>query len=184
MIPNLLTKSSNWKKEADKILNNSDLLKVLRKYGEVEFTGSYSYDLMLCPDVDMFLILDTLSKTNVKSIVDALIDQGFWNRIKYTNFLEFPHTRYNNSFYIGLKADINGITWKMDIWLVSKDSVTDFRENWVTDKLTNESKLTILNLKKNKKVDESSYDIYNAVLNHQIKTYKDFLKWKVSKKSD
>ncbi len=184
MKPDLLTESSTWKKEADKVLNESDLLKILKKYGDVEFTGSYSYDLILCPDVDMVLTLDDLTKANVKSIVDALIDQGFWNRIKYANFLEFPHAKYNNSFYIGLKADVYEITWKMDIWVVSKDPVADYRENWVVDKLSEESKLTILNLKKNKKVDESSYDIYDAVLKHQIKTYEDFLKWKLIKKSD
>lgn len=183
MKPDLLAESSNWKKEADKVLIGSDLLKILKRYGESEFTGSYAYDLMTCSDVDIFLALNDLTRANVKAIVDALIDQGFWNRIKYANFLEFPHAKYNNAFYIGLKADINKITWKIDIWIVSKDSVTGFRDNWILDKINEESKLTILTLKKAKKKNESSYDIYDAVLNHQIKTYDDFTKWQMSKSS-
>lgn len=54
MPTDLLIKSLNWKKDATKVLKDSNLLELLKKHGEVEFTGSYAYDLMLCSDVDIF----------------------------------------------------------------------------------------------------------------------------------
>lgn len=49
----LLKQSNKWKQEATKLLGKSGLENILKKFGEVEFTGSYAADLMLGGDGDV-----------------------------------------------------------------------------------------------------------------------------------
>lgn len=179
---NLVDEATKWKENADTVIKNSKLLNTLQEFGKVEFTGSYSYNLMTSSDIDVFLIVEKPSKDKIKLLVDKFIDQGFWNRIKYANFLDTYHPRYKDSFYVGLKTDINNITWKVDVWIVSEDSINTYRINWILERLNDSSKVTILDLKKKKTSAESSYDIYDAVLNHNIDTIEDFRRWKLSLK--
>ncbi|TSC86819.1 MAG: hypothetical protein G01um101416_584 [Microgenomates group bacterium Gr01-1014_16] len=173
MSNSLLAQSAKLKKQADKILFKSDLVKILEKFGKVEFTGSYNYDLILNPDIDLYLVVDEPNKKITQDLVNQFIDQGFWNRIKYADFVNFPYPNalesLNKSFYIGLKANINDLEWKVDIWIVSAKQSEDFRYPWIKQKLDANTKSIILNLKNDpNRGSITSFAIYDAVLNNGV----------------
>ncbi len=53
----ILIKSQSIKKEAEELLSKYKVLETLRKFGEVQFTGSYELDLMYKKDIDLSLLM-------------------------------------------------------------------------------------------------------------------------------
>lgn len=163
-----VNKANNLKKEAGKILQESNLIEILKRFGSPVFTGSYQYNLMTSADIDIYLVVDSPSKIVVKQPIDFFIDQGYWNRIKYADFLNFPHPRegdiLNSSFYIGLKRDIGDKEWKVDIWVITKDQESKLDFSWMKD-ISEQQREKILEMKANKEIlGLTSFEIYKNVL--------------------
>lgn len=173
----LTQESDSWKQEAEDLLAKSKLNDVLDHYGETIITGSFSYDLMLSPDIDIYLITESPEQTST-SLLQELIKQRFWNGYLFYDWLHFrsnKHPGFPKSFYVGLKATHNNHRWKVDIWTLNSDAYHEKDDDWVSAKLTNETKALILKLKKernDKHLDIPSYQIYDAVLNHGTNSLK------------
>lgn len=163
----LLNKASSLKKEAELILRESKLIEVLMRFGTPTFTGSYQYNLMTSRDIDVYLVEEKLDKTDVKNLVSKLIDQGYWNRIKYADFFNFTHPtddNLNGSFYVGLKRGHGEGEWKVDICIVTKDQEAKLDYPWLKN-ISEQQRDEILEAKFNKEISGlTSFEIYKKVL--------------------
>jgi len=176
----LLQQSKQWHKEADDLITKSKLLNILESLGEVHFTGSYKYDLMLGPDIDVLLVSQN-PENAAQNLLDTLIKQRYWNGYKFYDWENFDmpkHPEYPKAYYVGTKITFNEHRWKTDIWIVEKFP-SNIDNSWIEEKAKGDKKLRILEFKKER--DEynpsiSSYDIYDAVINNNIYSFRDLNK--------
>lgn len=69
--------SGELRRDTEALLDESGLLRRLEAFGEVVLTGSYRYDLMTVPDVDLCLVSPDAGLRLASDIASALIAQGF-----------------------------------------------------------------------------------------------------------
>lgn len=180
MTISLQTQSRMWQEEANKLLDNSQLYPILSKLGEVKFTGSYAYDLMLDADIDIYVIVpNSTAKSSALKALNALIEQNYWNGYLFYDFVSHGskyHPSFPKSYYVGLKADYADHRWKVDVWF-GEDETLSHNNDWIGQSLNDESKNTILEIKKARNNGEfrvDSHKIYEAVLKQNIKSVSEF----------
>ena len=177
---NLIEQSKQWHNEAEDLIANSKLLEILKSFGEVYFTGSYKYDLMLGPDIDFLLVCQD-PETAAQNLINKLIKQRYWNGYKFYDWEHFDmpkHPDYPKAYYVGTKVTYNEHRWKTDIWIVNKFP-SNIDNSWIEEKAKGDKKLKILEFKKERDDNNSSvssYDIYDAVINKNIKSFEDLKK--------
>lgn len=182
---NLLDESKWWKNEADGLLADSRLLDILKSYGKTYFSGSYKYDLMLGPDIDFLLVCNT-PEISAQNLHKELIKQRFWNGYKFYDWDHFhspKHLEYPQAYYVGTKVTYKENRWKTDIWIVNKFP-QNIDDSWIIDNAKDDKKLTILEFKKARNennINISSYDIYDAVINKNVRSFEDLKKQILSK---
>lgn len=156
-------KAAAYKKDAAALLKKSKLIELLSRFGKVHFTGSYAYDLMLNPDIDIYLETENPSRETAKKILDALIDQGVWNGYMFFDWKKFRRPQFPKSYYLGLKIDWLGKRWKVDIWLFAQIPTKLLTLEKLLRTSDGETRLKILKQKEYKNItrsDKSSFEIY------------------------
>lgn len=182
----LLSETIRWQEIAKELLEESTLLSFLKERGEVYFTGSYRYGLLMSADIDIYVLHPQAGKEQTLSMLMALIDQGYWNVYFYGDWVNFRADDMPLGHYIGLKRDFSGARWKVDIWNVSKveSSYLEYNE-WIERSLTSEKREIILAIKKaniENKWNLSSVTVYNAVLAGKVSNIEEFRSQFVNRK--
>lgn len=163
----LESQASHLKKDGALLMNKSRLLELLGCFGKVHTTGSYTYDLMLDPDIDIYLELQDPSRESAKAILNALIDQGFWNGYKFFDWKKFRRPQFPKGYYLGLKNDWKDKRWKIDIWLfkrIPKKFLALEKQLLAIDKKTRLEILKQKDQRTKKHLKKSSYEIYKEIL--------------------
>ena len=172
-----------WHEEADKLLDYSQIYSLLSRIGEVKMVGSYDYNLMLGPDLDIYVIVPKdMAKVAALDALKQLIKQNYWNGYLYYDFVKHSsknHPGFPKAYYVGVKSDFSGNRWKVDIWFGQEDTLR-VSNDWIKDKLNDENKKLILKLKAARNDGEiiaNSHDIYLAVLRNNVKDVEEFQNW-------
>lgn len=171
-----------WKLAANHLIQDSGLINTLKQHGEVQFTGSYHYNLMLSPDIDIYLVRSRPNISFVKTLLSEFINQGWWQSYELGNFFDdkfrIPNWQWlPKGFYIQLKNDYEDRRWKVDIWVLSKSEMN--KRSWNT-RLTNlsvDQRRAVLELKKARLdgvIDNTVHHIYEAVLYKGVTNIKQF----------
>ncbi|HTK03193.1 MAG TPA: hypothetical protein VL401_00285 [Alphaproteobacteria bacterium] len=154
---------------ADKILKDTNLVSTLSKYGEVEITGSYKYDLMVAPDIDIIVTTSDPKESSFAALKD-LINQRLFQKYQYGDFVKFPKKNRPNGYIVVLILEIEDIKWEIEIWFLTEKSEKAKEIDYLMENLNEDSRKTILKMKEDKetrginKKDISSTEIYEAVL--------------------
>jgi len=173
--------SKNIKSIAQEILDKTNIVKILNKYGEVIIGGSYKYDLMWGPDIDINVICKDTRESSVATLSE-LIDLRLFQKYEYGDFVKFPRENRIKSYIMPLILPYNNQKWEIEVWFFDEYPTRQQEIDELIDKnLTEESKETILKLKQQR--DESgdskhaisSTDIYKQVLINGIKDYSDII---------
>lgn len=69
--------SQKTKQEADSLLEYGNVLAVLQKYGKVVVTGSYKYDLMWGPDIDLVVLTNKPEESAFNALKDFIEQRNF-----------------------------------------------------------------------------------------------------------
>ena len=182
--------ASQLKFEAEKLLEKTKILNIIKKFGDIKLTGSFSYDLMTWRDIDICLIINELSKDNVFSIASEIGKIDSVGSIYYRN--EYVMRTEGNPLAIFLCIELflkDNIKWKIDILISSEqvvNSVID-KSKFITDKLNDSYRKSILEIKyeltnlSEYRQTIKSTDIYDAVLNHNVKDIEEWNMWWKSK---
>lgn len=177
----ILSQSKKWKKEANNLIQDSGFENILKKFGDMIFTGSYAADLMMSGDIDIYVVNKSYSKKNVLEIFNELANFGFFEGYLFFDWKKNKHPDFPLAYYIGLKKKIKGTKWKIDIWFLTPNDLHKLEYlNLNPDKISKEQKLAILKLKdfRNKFFQNiSSKIIYDMVLKDNISTVEGFKKY-------
>ena len=184
------SRAERLRKQADFILRKSSLLEFLADYGEVNVTGSYALNLMTTGDIDIHVVNPTIRKAAVKRVLDALIEQNFFDGYHFHDWVSHFETARNvfgidplKGYYIALRTVFRGTRWKIDIWfLTSHDAKGARLMKSLQRNVTADVRHIILKLKRmrDEKAREfkiSSAVIYEAVINREIRTFPALLKF-------
>jgi len=174
----VISESKRWQKSAEKLLEESKLLPFLREHGEVYFTGSFRYGLLLSGDIDLYLLHPQAGKEQTLSVLMALIEQSYWNVYFFGDWVNFRAPDMPIGYYIGLKRDFAGARWKVDIWNAPNVESSYIEYNaWIEQSLTPARREMILAIKKANiqyKWDLPSVTIYDAVLSGKVNNVDEF----------
>lgn len=178
----LLTLSQLMRHSALSVLNDLEVVKSCHQVGgKVNMVGSLKTDLMLNHrDIDLHIYTDEPMVEKSFSFMRRIAENKAVKDIQFKNLLDTKedciewHLWYENE---------ETITWKLDIIHIRKGSFYDGFFEKVTDsiieKLTPETKESILQIKYGlgEKSNVPGIQIYQAVLEHGINNYVDFVQW-------
>jgi len=164
----LIKLANSLHSDADLLLKKTKLIQKLSKYGKVSISGSYDLGLMMDGDIDIYIINKNINKRKSIAILKYLILEGDFNGYLYFDWTKRKREGFPNGYYIGLKTDIKGRKWKVDIWLIKEIfKPAENLLNFIKANLNAKNKKTILELKykaKTKNLNLRSSDIYKKVL--------------------
>lgn len=188
----ILIKSKNMKNQADKILNDSGIIDILMGYGEVKIAGSYALDVMLRPDIDIYVIAEMNDWHNAKNIYMKIIESKYFREVSFVNWTDFSNnssvdlwTPSIKGYYIKSITPTETDLWKMDIWLITPEYDKSSERTDLFKKLLNEQgdskRKLILEIKNFTRKGGGYIDgvdgklIYQAVLINGVKNTEEFL---------
>lgn len=165
----IIRKSKHTKQVADKILKSTNLINILSKFGDTKIIGSYKYNLMYGPDLD--IIVET-AKPRISSFnaLTELIQTESFAKYEYGDFVKFPIVNRPHGYIIVLKIEVERVKWEIEIWFLSKNEYPQSDLDSLMANLTENQIVKILKLKHERdesginKNNLSSMEIYNKVL--------------------
>ena len=192
----LIDQQQKLQVEAQGVLDDLDLINLLKEYGEPQIVGSLALGLMTWRDIDLEIIVDKLDKEVVAEVIKKLVLKTTF-RIDITfsdNIARFNNSNPNSpqSLYIGLKyfgKDIpptemqgsNPLVWKLDLhFILEEDARSKTKTEELKNQITDDKRKIILEIKdqiaSNPKYRKQifSMDIYQAVLEKGISSLEEF----------
>lgn len=172
-MPNYLQKAKALQTQANTILQDLDLIKLLAKYGNIEIVGSYALELMSWEDIDL-LVIGKPSYKNYLDVVNYLFARENVYSMNLQDFRKSIYPDRPKGIYCGISYLMKPDTfWKIDIWFLLDSTSIDV-VNEVKKKLNNDNRSIILNIK-NEMRDKTEHgrevsgmDVYKAVLDEEI----------------
>jgi hypothetical protein len=163
--------------EADELLWRKGLHPLLKKYGRVHLTGSYSLKLMAWRDLDIYLVAEEISLPDFFHLGSQIAELVTPARMQFRNERVGRTEGLPEGLYWGvyLGNEREG-KWKIDIWTVNEEQFITRDEFFkgVESRLTAESRVKILEIKSGcwRKSGYrrwfTSRDIYVAVLDEGV----------------
>jgi hypothetical protein len=166
------------KVEADSIIRELGLIELLQQYGEARIVGSVALDLVVKPDIDIHLLVDSPDLLQiVNSIYPRLLEREQVREVRITDY------RGEGGLKIGIDAyPGHSATWSIDLWITNDPSATAFEfTDHLLQVLKPAQREAILEIKqachqKGLLRDGLSKKIYEAVVNHGIRGLESFQK--------
>lgn len=172
MLP--IERASKLRKEADMILGYTGLLDILHPFGKVYPSGSYFLDVMVYPDIDLYITkvsVEQLFEIGAQIAKCELVTQVLFE--KTDDPIRLPDGLYLKS---RLQYGDWGRPWKIDLWslaeAVIQDKMADMHR--FSGKLTPEMRLQIIRYKLSVLTPQmrtpmySGYYIYKAFLDEGL----------------
>jgi hypothetical protein len=185
----LLARQRALQAEAEQVRAQLDLARVLGAAGDPVLVGSAALGLMAWRDIDMTVVCPSLDPGQVIAVAAELAahqnvqamqyrdDSGRWNQ---------DPLKYPDGLYIGLRYHPPVLPeWKLDLWFVDDPARQPDLAHLRTlpRRLTDDARLVILRIKTlwsarpEYGVSVRSWDIYTAVLDHDVRDTDQFARW-------
>lgn len=105
--------------EAYKVLKETNIEKILTKFGDVRFDGSYLYRTMVARDIDISIFGNSDFNEHAK-LIEELAKIPLIQKIQMHDLVNFGIEKEfrPNGIWFGLTVLFNGNEWNFDIWLV------------------------------------------------------------------
>ncbi len=172
----------NFKNNADKLLYDFGLLNELNNYGTTYIVGSYAMDLMAWNDLDIYVSNEYMSIEKLYKLTSFILNT--FHPVWYEAKKEVSDGK--TVWFHGFETELLGELCNVDIWFFDRATITkslDFSENIKQKLLANpELKEVVINIKQSLIANEqygfdkfSSMDVYTAVFEDNIRSYKDFI---------
>jgi hypothetical protein len=158
-----------------------------KHFGNITYTGSFAFNLMIDPDIDSNILLNPLDKSKIMAFANDLTEIQECRKVILYNRLheEIPYFIINVERFV-----FENETWTLTFFIQE----TDFqgaipRNDEIMNKITPENRKIILELKdwrvkQNLKADIPSVYVYDAVFDNEIKDIESFKKFAILRKPE
>ncbi len=192
-IKDLRSEQYRLQKQADKLLSQIDLKDIFSKYGKVsEIGGSYSYGLMVYPDIDIEIINNIVTKDNASKLLKDIASKSYVRKVSFVDNVNHVSTVKGRpkGYWFGIEIPFEKDKWGIDCWIQQPDWIDESIGNPnIIDStyinrlktLPQESKDIILLIKYELIIRKlygskfNSINVYDAVLKDNVKTIDQFL---------
>jgi hypothetical protein len=171
--------------EAVEVLADLDLLATLGTVGTPVQVGSSALGLMVARDIDITTLCPALEATPTFEVVRPLAAHPRVRRLAFRNDTGpwKVDPRYPDGLYWMVEyVTAAGIEWNLDLWFLREGTtqfdLEDLRS--MPPRLTPEARLAILRIKEARhglERDRHSFRIYEAVLDHGVRTPDEFARY-------
>ena len=167
------------KAEADLLVEKCGLTELLADYSGWFIGGSYNYDLMCWRDLDVYVLDPQHDLRRCFEVAYEVTLRLSAKKSRFTNNVGADP----NGLYWGIKlGDERQGAWKLDLWFLDLDSYQQHSKycDDLRARLTPETRAAILELKeaywrrREYRDTITSDQIYHAVLDHNVRTVRDF----------
>jgi hypothetical protein len=149
------------------MLQQTQIRNLLAKYGNVSaIGGSYLYDLMIYPDLDLSIIAPLVDNDLASRLVTVLIKNEFVRSVNCVDTYHFGHATKSgrpDGYWLGIEIPFENERWGIDCWVQQPD--------WVKKDLNNDKyahSLSELNQKEKDSVLQLKYQlIYRGLYGSQ-----------------
>lgn len=118
----LLERASRLHVEAGELMKTIRLVESLQPFGEVIFTGSYFLDVMVYPDLDLYVPM-----TRIENIFAATGQMASNTRVARVTFENEDHPTIPGGLFVNLRVNLGdwGRPWKVDIWWLDENVIQE-----------------------------------------------------------
>ena len=179
--------------QANKMMAETKILDIFKKHGHLSpIDGSYLYRLMIYPDLDIALTANNITKKDFASLLFDLASQPYVRSIETADTVNFNVSKLPRpkGYWIGLEIPFQDDRWGIDCWFQQPDWQVRQNDNNYTVRLMNLNETgrdAVLAIKyqliKNGTYGKQymSRDVYNAVLDNNVRSINDFEEFAQSK---
>ena len=170
---NFLERSVKLRNDADLMMQEIRLQSILQPYGPVISTGSYFLDVMVYPDIDLYIPLISIEQLFQIGGQLACSDKVFQVKFEKSFLANLP-----GGLYLNCHVEYGDWErpWKIDIWSLDEVTLKHQMEPMLSfkNKLTTEKKAQIIRYKMSILTEEkrtplySGYFIYKAFLDEGL----------------
>ena len=158
------------KLEAEKIIQELNLLGLLIPHGEARVVGSVALDLIVKRDIDVHVVVESADLLDVVNRISShLLNHEKVREIRISDYRHKGSMKVAVDAYPGASGN-----WSVDIWLTTRPETTGFKLVDYLEKVLNpEQREAILRIKdhyyqRGQLRDSMSTLIYKAVVNKDI----------------
>lgn len=182
----LRKEQNRLKTQADKMISQTKIMDLYSKYGKVsEIGGSYKYNLMIYPDLDLGVIANKVDNNLITSLLSDLVKIGLIRSINYVDTYHFGSKTSGRpkGYWIGLEIPFENDRWGIDCWFQELEWTNSNIDDYA-DKLTqlNPSAKDAILMIKYQLIYRGLYgnkyyssQVYDAVIEHGALTIDQFL---------
>lgn len=169
------------KQQANRILYEFGLMKKLEEFGVPHIIGSYRMDMMVWNDLDIDIENDRVSVESLYELSQYIIKtfRPVWYEAKET-----LDENGKTVWFHGFETTITGELWNVDLWFFDKETI-EAAERYcdnIKEHASEEQKEAMIAIKK-ELISRNLYsfekykstDVYEAVLEKNVKNAKEFL---------
>ena len=183
----LLDSQNALQSEARAVMADLDLLALLGRSGTPVHTGSSALGLMVRRDIDVTTTCPALDAAAVFDLGRPLAAHPRVRQLTFRN--DTGHWRTEDEYPDGLYWLVEyvseaGATWTLDLWFIAEGTTQHDLEHMKTlpGRLDDETRAAILRIKsamheRPEAERVSGYSVYEAVLDHGIRTPDEFLRY-------
>jgi hypothetical protein len=190
-VSELLAIDESLREEATKLLEERGLRRTLEEFGTVHLVGSYTLNLMVWRDLDIFIEVPNICLDDFFELGRRVANLLSPFKMFLTDYTAGPSEYDFHGMYWGIRlGDLRKGAWKIDLHAEGRPRCMKAVKQCesIARRLTHDSRCRILAIK-SKIWNHSKYrdaitsqDVYDAVLDHNITTLEEFWKY-VEKKS-
>lgn len=176
--------------QGTRLMEAFKLKDMVSKLGDFGLQGSFTYGLMVKPDIDARVYCDKPSINGVADIAATIMTLPNVIRTNVVNYSSYsPEPGQPKGIYLGIKYDFEDVLWNFDIWIINSDNELGAEFNDL-ETIDPGLKDTILLLKYRLKEQGlypgsskipgsfSSADLYRAVIRDGIRELDRLLEWR------
>ncbi len=161
--------SKEIRRSADELLKQTSLIHLLSAYGSVETTGSYEYNLMIDPDIDLIVRTESVRQSAIEAC-RKLLEKPEFSRVEFGDFIHFPRLNRPAGCIVVLQVPVREILWEIEIWFVHPSHNANLKLKKELSHISMQQKENILHIKQERaskgisKHQLSSTEIYEGVI--------------------
>lgn len=182
----LRNEQARLRSQADKMIAETQIMDVFAKHGQLStIGGSYQYELMMYPDLDIGLTAEVVTKQDFANLLADLAAHPAVRGLQTADTINFNLSKrpMPKGYWIGVDIPYGDDRWGIDCWLQQPNWGTEQKDGNYANRLMNldqQGKDVILAIKYHLILNGTygkhylSNDVYDAVLERGVRSVEDF----------